>query len=398
MVSVCFYFQVHQPYRLGNYSVFDIGKNMNYFDSQKNKAILNKVAEKCYLPTNKIMLDLIKQYPEFKISYSLSGVILDQFQEYNPDVLRSFQTLVDTGNVEILDETYYHSLAFLQSKEEFKEQINLHTNKIKKLFKLKPTIFRNTELIYNNELAKYIEDLGYKGIIAEGADHILGWRSPNFIYTPKNCAKLKLLLKNYRLSDDIAFRFSDKGWKEYPLTADKFTHWVNGHNGSGHCINLFMDYETFGEHQWQETGIFEFLKHIPQKILKHPDNNFKTPSELIKTYTSVGELDIHNLISWADIERDTSAWLGNNMQRSAINNLYQLEKGIKSSNDKQLIELWRRMQTSDNFYYMCTKWFNDGDVHKYFNPYNSPHEGFIAFMNAINDLKMRVNPEIRCEK
>ena len=393
MVSLCFYFQVHQPYRLRNYLVFDIGKNHDYFDKQKNRAILNKVANKCYLPTNKLMLDLLKKHPEFKISYSFSGVVLDQFEHYNPDVLSSFQKLVDTGQVEVLDETYHHSLAFLYSKEEFKDQIKLHNKKIKRLFGFKPKIFRNTELIYNNELANFIEDLGYKGILSEGADHILGWRSPNFLYKPVTTNKIKLLLKNYKLSDDIAFRFSNKGWKEHPLTVNKYAQWINSINGNGNCVNLFMDYETFGEHQWEDTGIFEFMKHLPVELLKHPDNNFMTPSELVKQYEPVSELDIHNIISWADVERDLSAWLGNKMQQSAIHNLYQLEKEIKLSNNPQLLTDWRKLQTSDNFYYMCTKWFNDGDVHKYFNPYDSPYDSFISFMNVLNDLRIRVEKE-----
>jgi len=376
-----------------NYMVFEIGNNHNYFDDLKNKEILNKVAKKCYLPTNKVMLNLLKEHPEFKISYSFSGVVLDQFEEYNQDVLRSFQDLVDTGQVEVLDETYYHSLAFLYSKDEFKHQVKMHTNKVKKLFGVKPKVFRNTELIYNNELAKYIEDMGYKGILAEGADHVLGWKSPNFIYRPKTTSKIKLLLKNYKLSDDIAFRFSNKGWNEHPLTVEKYTNWLNKINGDGNCVNLFMDYETFGEHQWEDTGIFNFMRHLPGELKKHPDNDFKTPSELVDSYEPVGELDIHHLMSWADVERDLSAWLGNKMQHSAIHKLYEIEKNIKFTNDAKLLEDWRKLQTSDNFYYMCTKWFNDGDVHKYFNPYDSPHDSFIAFMNILNDLKIRLDAQ-----
>lgn len=389
MVSVCFYFQVHQPFRLAPYTVFDIGKHSNYFNHQKNKDILHKVATKCYLPANKLMLQLIKQHPGFKISYSFSGVLLEQLEQYAPEVLESFRQLVRTGNVEILSETYYHSLAFLYSKEEFAEQVNLHKKKVKELFGVTPKVFRNTELIYNNELAKFVEGLGYKGIIAEGADHVLGWKSPNFIYRPKN-SNMSLLLKNYRLSDDIAFRFSDKGWKEHPLTVEKYCQWLNAANGNGNVINLFMDYETFGEHQWESTGIFNFLRHLPGQVLKHPDNNFKTPSEVVDSYQPVGELDIHNVISWADVERDTSAWLGNNMQKSAIAKIYEIEKKIKEANDPELLEVWRKLQTSDHFYYMCTKWFNDGDVHKYFNPYDSPYDAFIAYMNIFNDLQLNI--------
>ena len=390
MVSICFYFQVHQPYRLRNYTIFEIGDNHDYFDNPKNKQILNKVANKCYLPANKIMLDLLNNFPEFKISYSFSGVLLDQLEEYSPDTLSSFQELVDTGRVELLDETYHHSLAFLYSKDEFREQVRMHNRKIRKLFNYRPKVFRNTELIYNNELAGYVESMGYKGILAEGADHILGWRSPNFLYKPVTSTGIKLLLKNYKLSDDIAFRFSNKGWKEWPLSAPKFRKWIDAANGNGNFINLFMDYETFGEHQWEDTGIFNFMKHLPEEILKHPDNDFATPSELLKRYPVKGDLDIHNPISWADVERDLSAWLGNRMQQASLRRIYEIEKSVKMSRDRNLLEDWRKLQTSDHFYYMCTKWFSDGDVHKYFNPYDSPYESFIAFTNAINDIMIRL--------
>lgn len=391
MVSVCFYFQVHQPYRLRNYPVFDIGNNHNYFDDKKNKEVLNKVANKCYLPANKVILDLINGFDgKFKVSYSLSGVLLDQLEEYNPKVLQSFIDLANTGCIEMLDETYYHSLSFFYSKNEFKAQVQKHNRRIKSLFKLKPKIFRNTELIFNNEIANIVERMGYKGVLAEGADHILEWRSPNFIYRPKTTSKIKLLLKNYKLSDDIAFRFSQQSWEGYPLTAPKFADWVSAVNGNGNVVNLFMDYETFGEHQWKDKGIFEFLKHMPGEILSHPDNDFLMLSEAIKRYDSVGELDIHNPVSWADVERDTSAWLGNKMQQESIKQLYLMEASIKESKDKKLLEDWRKLQTSDHFYYMCTKWFNDGDVHKYFNPYDSPYDSFIAFMNVMNDIKLRL--------
>jgi len=266
----------------------------------------------------------------------------------------------------------------------------LHNKKIRSLFKQNPSIFRNTELVYNNELANFVESMGYKGILAEGADHILGWRSPNFIYRPKTTSRIKLLLKNYKLSDDVAFRFSDRSWKEWPLTVDKYASWINAVNGNGNLVNLFMDYETFGEHQWADTGIFNFLRYLPQELLKHPDNDFKTPSEAVKTYNPVAELDIHSPVSWADIERDTSAWDGNDMQKSAINEIYLIEEAIKKSNDKKLINDWRNLQTSDHFYYMCTKWFNDGDVHKYFNPYDNPYDAFITFMNILNDINFRL--------
>jgi alpha-amylase len=391
MVSVCFYFQVHQPFRLKKYSVFEIGKSSDYFDHKKNKEIIEKVAKKCYLPMNHLLLDLIKKHHgKFKVSFSLSGSIIEQFQRYKPEVLESFQELAKTGCVEFLAETYNHSLSYLFSKDEFKEQVELHQKTIKDLFGQEPCVFRNTELIYNNELAHFVQDLGFKGIVAEGADHILGWRSPNFVYTPKTAPRLKLLLKNYKLSDDIAFRFGNRTWEEYPLHSPKFAQWVSSVNGNGQVINLFMDYETFGEHQWEDTGIFEFMRHLPDDILRHPDNDFKTVSEVIDSYPSVGELDIHNFISWADVERDLSAWLGNRIQNYAAKELYNFEQAIKGLDNNALLEDWRRLTTSDHLYYMCTKWFNDGDVHKYFNPYNSPYEGFIAFMNVLNDIAIRI--------
>lgn len=388
IVSVCFYFQVHQPYRLADYPVFDIGKKHDYFDDSRNSEILKKVAEKCYIPANKLMLELLEKHPGFKISYSFSGVFLEQI-ESDPRLLESFRKLIKTGRVEILSETYYHSLAFLYSKEEFKDQIEMHRDKIKKLFDYTPKIFRNTELIYNNELASFIESLGYKGIITEGADHILEGRSPDFIYKPIS-SSIPLLLKNYKLSDDIAFRFSEKAWKEHPLTAEKYAGWISSINGNGNTVNLFMDYETFGEHQWESTGIFDFMKHLPEEIQKDPDNGFMTPSELVDSYKPAGEVDIQNPISWADVERDLSAWLGNNMQLSSIKKLYSYEGLLRKAKDKKLLEDWRKLQTSDHFYYMCTKWFNDGDVHKYFNPYESPYDAFIAFMNILNDMEIRL--------
>ncbi|HLG23306.1 MAG TPA: glycoside hydrolase family 57 protein [Candidatus Nanoarchaeia archaeon] len=392
MVSVCFYFQVHQPQRLRSYSVFEIGHHNDYFDHSKNEAIMKKVASKCYMPANKIILDLINNTDgRFKASYSMSGVALEQMERYVPQVIDSFKALVKTGCVEILDETYHHTLSYLYSKDEFKDQVKLHNKKIRQLFNFKPRVFRNTELIYNNELANYVEGMGYKGIIAEGADHILGWRSPNFLYTPKGAKKIKLMLKNYKLSDDIAFRFSEKSWKEFPLTAPKFADWVSKVNGNGNVVNLFMDYETFGEHQWEDKGIFNFLKHLPSEILKHPHNDFITPSEAIDRYASLGELDYHNFVSWADVERDLSAWMGNRMQNEALKEIYSMETNVKLSRNQALIDEWRKLQTSDHFYYMCTKWFNDGDVHKYFNPYDSPYEAFITYMNILNDFRIKAN-------
>ena len=391
MVSVCLYFQVHQPYRLKKYSFFDIGKSTAYFDHEKNKRICEKVAQKCYLPTNRILLDLITSMKgAFNVTFSLSGVALEQFQEYTPLVLQSFKHLAKTGHVEFLAETYYHTLAFLYSSEEFKRQVLQHQEALQEHFNAHPTIFRNTELVYNNDLAPVVEQLGFNAIITEGADHILEWRSPNFVYTPLNSKKMSLLLKNYRLSDDIAFRFSNKQWSEWPLTSQKFAQWLNALHPNADVVNLYMDYETFGEHQWKDTGIFTFLKALPHDVLKLPHLKFSLPSDVIKEYTPRGALDIPQFISWADVERDLTAWLGNKMQQDAMKHLYALEEAVLRSNNHEFIRAWRLLQTSDHFYYMCTKWFNDGDVHKYFNPYDSPYEAFIAFMNVLADLKERI--------
>jgi alpha-amylase len=395
MPSVCFYFQVHQPLRLRHYTVFD--KNDRYFDDYKNASICRKVANKCYLPANRLILDLIRQFNgRFKVAYSITGVILEQFLSYSPEVMSTFDALAETGCVEFLAETYYHSLSFLYSRDEFVEQVNKHIETINSYFGQKPHIFRNTELVYNNDLAQLIESTGkFDAIITEGADHILGYRSPNFVYQPKGCKNLKLLLKNYPLSDDIAFRFSNRDWAQWPLTADKFAHWISNVNGNGNVVNLFMDYETFGEHQWEDTGIFDFMHHLPHEILKHPDNNFKTPSEVVELYHSVDTVDVPHIISWADIERDLSAWVGNAMQSNAIHELYRLEKKIKQTDDEKIIADWRRLQASDHFYYMCTKYFADGDVHKYFNPYDSPYDSYINFMNVLDNLHSRCSRQAR---
>jgi alpha-amylase len=374
---------------LRHYTVFD--KNDRYFDDYRNTFICKKVANKCYLPANRLLLDIIRRFGgRFKIAYSITGVLLEQLQLYAPEVLSTFDALVETGCVEFLAETYYHSLSFLYSRDEFLEQVNKHAETIYSLFGQEPRIFRNTELIYDNDLAGLVESTGrFDAIITEGADHILGFRSPDFVYRPKGCSRLKLLLKNYSLSDDIAFRFSNRDWSEWPLTAEKFARWISDVNGNGNVVNLFMDYETFGEHQWKDTGIFDFMRHLPGQILRHPDNDFKTPSEIVECYEPVDVIDVPHLISWADTERDLSAWLGNAMQSNAIHELYRLEKKIKKAGDEKILADWRKLQTSDHFYYMCTKYFADGDVHKYFNPYGSPYDSYINFMNVLDNLHNR---------
>lgn len=395
MPSVCFYFQVHQPRRVKRYRIFDIGNDSNYFNDDgdnktNNRKIIQKVAEKCYLPANRILLELLERHPKFKATFSISGVFLEQLEEYAPEVIESFRALIKTGRVELLNETYYHSLSFLYSPIEFRRQVRLHRKKILELFDYAPESFRNTELIYSNNLAKEVEDLGFRAIVAEGADHILGWRSPNFVYQPAGTKKIKLLLKNYKLSDDVAFRFSSRDWNEWPLTAPKFSQWVSAVNGNGNLVNLFMDYETLGEHQWADTGIFDFLRQLPEEVLRHPDNDFVTITEAAERYESVGEIDAPHFYSWADTERDLSAWLSNSMQQEAARRVYDLESSVLRTHDQRLIDDWRRLGTSDHLYYMCTKWWNDGDVHKYFSPYESPYEAFISFMNVLKDLQLRI--------
>lgn len=439
---ISFYFQVHQPYRLRDLRITDIGRDdFHYFDDAKNRAVFRKVAEKCYLPANSLLLDLLQRYPDFRVAFSLSGVFLEQCREYGEDVLNSFRKLASTGKVEFLAETYYHSLAYLWSLPEFCEQVKKHVEIIAELFGQRPTIFRNTELVYSNELAQVVRLLGFRGVLAEGADHILQGRSPNVPYVPPTfelskeqqkiitkfriheqtparrlvprslrgevgspdgeggSKQINVLLKNYRLSDDVAFRFSDKSWVGFPLTAETFTAWAT--SSGGHCVNLYMDYETFGEHQWEDTGIFEFLKTLP-RLWQDWGIRTATPSQVIEEWhkpltptLSHSEreeevFDAHCFVSWADIERDLSAWRGNRIQEAALRGLYDLELIVKASGDPSLLERWRKLQTSDHFYYMCTKYWNDGDVHKYFSPYESPYEGYRRYSHALHDLKLRL--------
>jgi alpha-amylase len=392
--AIALYLHVHQPYRIRYYTVFDSGSDHNYFeaafeDPTSNERIIKKVTQKSYLPTNSRLLELLHQNPEFKLSLSMSGTVIEQLERWAPEALESFKRLTETGRVEILAETYHHSLAFFYSRAEFEIQVDMHRRKVQEVFGQTPTIFRNTELAYNNELAAWADQAGYKGIVAEGWDPILDWRSPNYVYQPVDTDQIRLLMKNYKLSDDIAFRFGDREWSEWPLTADKFAHWLSSDQDATN-FNLFMDYETFGEHQWDESGIFGFLEHLPKEWLKTPGNTFMTLSELIDSFEPVDRINVPDTVTWADTERDLSAWLGNTMQASSITALYTLEDKILRSGDWSLIEDWRRLQTSDHFYYMCTKWFNDGDIHAYFSPYETPYEGYINFMNAYRDLEFRL--------
>jgi len=408
---ICFYFQVHQPYRLRDLRITEVGHgDVDYFDDTKNGEIFRKVAEKCYLPANALMLEMLENHPDFHISYSLSGVFLDQCKEYGPDVLESFQKLAATGKVEFLAETYYHSLASVVSLEEYCEQVTKHVRAIEELFGMTPTVFRNTELIYNNEIAQIARLMGFNGIIAEGADAMLQGRNPNDPFRPptfrlpasrekivrkhrplpKRARDIAVLLKNYKLSDDVAFRFSDKSWVGYPLDAHTFTDWLM--NSGGQSVNLFMDYETFGEHQWEDTGIFDFLRSLPA-IWKERGIKAVTPSQIIADWNKdhAHVYDVHESISWADMERDLSAWTGNHIQDAALSSIYALESQVKGTGNERLIEAWRKLLTSDHFYYMCTKYWSDGDVHKYFSPYESPYEAYRRYSHALADLRSRLS-------
>lgn len=388
--NICLYFQVHQPTRLRLYRFFDIGKDSHYYDDFANRTILHRIATKCYLPMNELLLDAIKrQDGKFKVAFSISGTALEQFDRYAPEVIESFRKLADTGCVEFLCETYSHSLASLISANEFRHQVERQRATVEKYFGKTPTTFRNTELIYSDDIGAELYDMGFKTVLTEGARHILGWRSPDFLYSNPKAPKQKLLLRNYSFSDDIAFRFSNKGWDEWPLTSEKFTHWLK--EAEGDIINLFMDYETFGEHQSAETGIFDFMKALPGAVLEAGGLAFVTPSEAASKLKPVSELDVHEPISWADEERDVTAWLGNELQQDAFNKLYGLVEKLSIIDDPVLWADFAHLQESDHFYYMCTKFFSDGDVHKYFNPYDTPYEAFINYMNVLSDFIIRVN-------
>jgi alpha-amylase len=395
--GITLYLHVHQPLRVREYSVFDTSVDHNYFvdpdplSGRNNEKIFRKVADKSYQPMNALLEKLLDQHEDFKVSLSITGTFIEQAEQWAPDVIESFKRLVDTGRVEIVSETYHHSLAFFYSRTEFEKQVEMHRDKIRELFGVETTVFRNTELAYNDELAKWADGYGFKGILAEGWDPVLDWRSPNFVYQPEGTENIALLLKNYRLSDDLAFRFSNKSWQEWPLTADKYTEWASESIKDQPLINLFMDYETFGEHQWADTGIFTFFEEFVERWLQNPENTFYTVSGAIEANEPAGVLSMPSTVTWADSERDLTAWMGNSMQQEALTHLYALEKDILRTEDAELIADWRKLQTSDHAYYMCTKWFTDGDVHAYFSPYESPYDAFLYYLNVIRDLRWRLH-------
>lgn len=386
--SIQLYLHVHQPWRVREYTAFDTGNSHDYFGSN-NPRILRKIAAKSYLPTNAVLKDLLDKYPEFKLSISITGTFIEQCEQYAPEVLDSFRSLAKTGRVEIVGETYYHSLAFFYNRAEFDRQVALHAKRVQELFGVTPTAFRNTELAYNNDLGKWAEVHGYKAVLAEGWDKILGWRSPNYVYQPEHATNIRLLLKNYKLSDDIAFRFSDQSWKEYPLTVNKYISWLDADKDSP-LVNLFLDYETFGEHQWADTGIFDFLRELPKQWLANPDHKFMTITEAAESEKPSDTLSVPYTTTWADSERDLSAWLGNRMQQECQHYVYSLAPAVMATGDIKLIGDWRRLTTSDHVYYMSTKYWKDGDVHAYFSPYKSPYDAFLYYMNALRDIRYRL--------
>jgi alpha-amylase len=392
MKTICLYFQVHQPFRYRRYRFFDIGNDHYYYDDYANETILRKVADNCYLPANQILLEAINRNKgQFKVAFSLSGIALEQFKIYAPEVIESFRALAQTGCVEFLSETYSHSLVSLINNDTFIEQVQRHDDLIESLFGMRPKVFRNTEMIYSDYIGETVYNMGFKAMLTEGARHILGWKSPNFLYCNAINPRLKILMRNYKLSDDIAFRFSNKAWSEYPLTAEKYVDWLEKQGEKEEVINLFMDYETFGEHQKKSTGIFGFLETLPDVIVKSKQLNFGTPSEIADTLQPVSAVHVNHPISWADEERDLSAWLGNELQNEAFNKLYSLNDRMKECDNAELKKDWDYLQISDHFYYMCTKFFSDGEVHMYFNPYESPYEAFINYMNVLSDFKLRLD-------
>ncbi len=390
--AICFYFQVHQPFRLKRYRFFDLGQDHYYYDDYSNESIMRKVADKCYLPANEIVLDLIlKNKGKFKVAFSLSGLAINQFRLYAPEVLESFRKLADTGMVEFLAETDSHSLASIKRKDEFIRQVSAHREIVREFLGYETNSFRNTELIYSDQIGSWVAEMGFKSILTEGAKHVLGWKSPNFLYCNSLNPRLKVLLRNFVLSDDIAFRFSNRNWNEWPLTTDKYAAWLNKIAPKSELVNIFLDYETFGEHNWKETGIFNFLNHLPGSVLRKTPFRFMTPSEVADELQPVSAISIPSPISWADEERDITAWHGNELQVAALEKLYSLTDKVRACNDEMIKKDWDYLQSSDHFYYMATKFFSDGAVHAYFNPYETPYDAFMNYMNVLSDFEIRLS-------
>jgi len=393
MKAICFYFQIHQPFRLKTYRFFDIGNDHYYYDDFSNDEIITRIAQRSYLPANATLLEMFKTYgKKFKVAFSISGTALEQLEQYVPEFIESMQELAKTGCVEFLSETYAHSLASLRDPDEFVAQVKAHDDKIEQLFGQRPRVFRNTELIYDDDIAAMVASMGFKGAITDGAKHILGWKSPNYVYNAASAPKLKLLLKNGKLSDDISFRFSNSDWASYPLTADKYIDWIAQTPEEEQIVNLFMNYETLGELQPRESGIFEFMKALP-RFAAERGIEFWTPSEVISKLKPVDMLSVLHPISWADEARDTSAWLGNGLQQEAVSKLYSIGERVRLCGNRRILQDWNYLQASDHFFYMSTKHSADGSVHSHYSPYDSPYMAFTNYMNVLSDFIIRVNQE-----
>lgn len=392
MKSICLYFQVHQPFRLRTYRFFEMGEDHYYYDDYQNRFIVQQAANECYIPMNQLLLELIQEFgKDFKVSFSISGTALELFEQYAPEVLSGFRRLIKTGNVEIVAETYFHSLTSLKDKAEFKRQIEMNIKKLKDLFKVeRPKTFCNAELIYSDNIGEDIAEMGFKTILTEGAKHVLGWKSSNYVYNNALNPDLNVLLRNFPLSDDITFRFTDCSWDQWPLTAEKFSQWLQNIDKEQPVLNLFFRYETFGSHIKQNTGIFEFLRALPAHILKETDYKFLTPSEISNTYQPISRVYVPYPISWADEERDISSWMGNEMQAEALNKLYEVADLMTNCKDERIRQDWERLQTSEHAFFMCTKWFTAGDIRKEINPYDNPYNAFINYMNVLSDLLIRL--------
>ena len=389
MKKICLNFQIHQPFRLKRYRFFNINNDHYYYDDYANESYIRRLVETSYIPANVILLDAIKNHKDkFKISFSISGTALDQFELYAPDILATFRAMAETGCVEFLAGTDAYSLSSLVNRDEFFAQVKAHKAKIERLFGIPASkVFCNSNMVYSNEIGAMVEEMGFQGALTEGAKHILGWKSPNFVYCSASNPRLKLLLRNYKLSDDIRFNFSSPTWSEYPLTAEKLVYWMEILDSKEEVINISLDYSTFGEKQAASTGIFDFLRHLPKVAIKKK-LSFVTPDDLLKLQP-VAPLSVHYPISWTDEERDLTAWQGNELQIEAFEKLYKLAERVKQTPDPKVQIDWKYMQTSDHFRFMSTKFYSTGRRTPY-NPYESPYDAFINYMNVLSDFSMQL--------
>jgi len=387
MKTICLYFQIHQPFRLRRYRFFDIGNDHYYYDDFQNGEIFRKVAEMCYIPANRMLLEMIKKSEgRFKVAFSISGVALEQMEIGAPELIDSFTELQKTGCVEFLTETYAHSLASLGNRNEFETQVRMHTDKIASLFGVTPKVLRNTELIYSDEISDMVYEMGFRGMLTEGAKHVLGWKSPNYMYSSMAHPELKLLLKNDRFSEDLSLRFADYSWSEFPLTADKYMSWIASTAEAENIVNLFLNYEVAGSLHAASTGIFEFFKALPH-FAEQKNISFSTPSELFATQKAVDCIAAPYPMSWVDEEKDCSSWLGNVLQQEAFQKINDISERVRLCSDRRILQDWLYLQSSDHFYYMNTKHYN------LFSPYDNPYDAFNNYMNVLSDFILRVEAQ-----